>query len=764
MTERSPLSPAINPVESNAQGLIGKPLDRIEALLKVTGRARYSYEYRGAQDTTYGFIVGSTIGKGRISGIDTERAESAPRVLAVLTHKNAPKQAAPHGREPGQGSRADRSQPFLFSPEVRYYGEPVALVIAETFEAARHAASLVEVRYAKDPQAKFDLVANQAQGYKPKKVNAGMATDTGEGDFDGAFATAAVKIDVTYHLPHEHCMPMEPHATQAVWDGDRLTLYSGQQMPTVARSTVAKTLQIDPERVRIVTPIIGGAFGSKVPVHAQAILAALGAKAVQRPVKIAQTRPQMFANTNHRPECLQRLRLGATRDGTLTAIAHDVWTQTTPYDEFVEQTAAFSRVMYAAPNRLHRHWGVMLDLPGSDIMRAPGEEPGSIAQECGMDELAVALNMDPIELRIRNEPKDDPQSHLPFSSRSLVECYREGAQRFGWSKRSSKPGTLRDGRWLIGYGVASAMFPTYLRPSSASVRVNADGTAVVRMDMTDLGTGTYTVLTQVAAESLGLPIDAVTVELGDTKYPSASGSGGSFGAASSGSATLLACEQLRLQIAQLVTEDRRSPLAGADVSTVTLRGGKVVAGDKSETLQAVVTRLAPSGIEAHGKHEGAEKKPKYSTHAFGAQFAEVGVDIDSGEIRVRRLLGVFGAGRILNAKTARSQLIGGMIMGIGAGLSEESIVDLRDGSFVNHDLAEYHVPVNADAPQVEAICLDEHEAYANPLGIKGLGEIGIVGVAAALANAVYNATGVRVRTFPITLDKILHGLPETIAT
>ncbi|MDY6946400.1 MAG: xanthine dehydrogenase family protein molybdopterin-binding subunit [Pseudomonadota bacterium] len=762
MANQSPLSPAVNPVEENRQGRIGTPMSRVDGPLKVTGRAKYSYEYRGLEDTAYGFIVGATVGKGRISAIDTARARAEPRVLAVLTYQNAPKQAPPHPRE--TANRFDRSEPFLFSPDVRYHGEPVALVVAETFEAARHAAGLVAVRYAKDPQARFDLAANKSQAYKPKSVNAGMETDTSEGDFESAFAAAPVKVDVTYHLPHEHNMPMEPHATQAVWDGDKLTLYSGQQIASSARSTVAKTLQIAPENVRIVTPYIGGGFGSKVPLHAQAVLAALGAKVVRRPVKIAQTRPQMFANTNHRPECLQRMRLGANKEGALTSIAHDVWTQTTPFDEFIEQTAAFSRVMYAAPNRLSRHWGVMLDLPSSDIMRAPGEEPGSVAQECGMDELAVALDMDPIELRIKNEPKDDPHTHLPFSSRSLVECYRAGAQRFGWSKRPKRPATLRDGRWLVGYGVASAMFPTLLRPSAASVRVDADGTALVKMDMTDIGTGSYTILTQIAAESLGLPTDKVSVELGDSKLPKSSGSGGSFGAASAGSATLLACEQVRAQIAQLVVKDPRSALSGADVGTVTLRGGDVVAGDKAESLQAVLSRLAPAGVEGKGEHQGAEDPPKYSSHAFGAQFAEVGVDIDSGEIRVRRLLGVFGSGRILNPKTARSQLIGGMIMGVGAGLSEESVVDRRDGSFVNHDLAEYHVPVNADIAQIEAICLDEKEPYANPLGIKGLGEVGIVGVAAALANAVYNATGVRVREFPITLDKVLMGLPDTLAS
>jgi xanthine dehydrogenase YagR molybdenum-binding subunit len=393
-------------------------------------------------------------------------------------------------------------------------------------------------------------------------------------------------------------------------------------------------------------------------------------------------------------------------------------------------------------------------------MRAPGEAPGSVAMECAMDELAATLHMDPIELRIKNEPKLDPETHLPFSSRSLVQCLREGAQRMQWSRRPTQPGTLRDGRWLIGYGVASAMFPTFMRPSSATIRLAANGTALARMAATDIGTGTYTILAQIAAESLGIAVEQVTVEIGDSALPPSAGSGGSFGAASAGSALLLACEQLRVQIAQRAAQDSRSPLFGADIEQVALRGGAVICGTQSERLSVLLARLAPEGIQAEGNHQGMPTPPKYSTHVFGAQFAEVAVDVDSAEIRVRRLLGVFGSGRILNAKTARSQLIGGMIMGLGAGLLEESVVDLRDGSFVNHDLAEYHVPVNADIGEIDAICLPEEELYANPLGIKGLGEVGIVGVAAALANAVYNATGVRVREFPVTLDKVLGGLQQ----
>lgn len=740
-------------VEQNKQGLIGKAVDRIDGPMKVTGCATYSHEYARKGEALYGFIVPATIAKGRITAIDHKAAAATAGVVAVLTHENAPKQAPPHPRV--SENRFDREEPFLFAPEVRYYGEPVALVIADSFETARHAAHLVKVTYRADKSAQFDLKANKDKGYKPKVVNAGMPTDTKEGDFDGAFAAAEVKIDAEYVVPHEHNMPMEPHATIAEWDGERLIVYSGQQIPATAVSTLAKTLLIPKENVRVITTFIGGGFGAKVPVHAQAILAALGAKAVGRPVKVAQTRQQMFANTNHRPAGIQRMRLGAQKDGTLTAIAHDVWMQTTPFDEFVEQAAAFSRTLYAAPNRLHRHWGVTLDLPASDIMRAPGEEPGSVAMECGMDELAVALGMDPIELRLKNEPKDDPETHLPFSSRSLVQCLQEGAKTFGWDQRPKTPGEKMDGKWRIGYGVACAAFPTFMRPSRASVQITPDGIAVARMSATDIGTGTFTILAQLLAEETGLPMDRVRVEIGDSALPPAAGSGGSFGAASAGTALHLACEKLREEIAKAIAIDERSPLFGVAADQIVLADGQIKAGEKAEELTSFLKRSKPQGMSVEAGHEGSPMRPKYSMHVYGAQFVEVGVDVDTCEVRLRRMLGVFASGRILNEKTAKSQITGAMIMGAGAALTEESVVDLRDGSFVNHDLAEYHVPVNADIPTIEAMFIPEKEDKANPLGIKGLGEVGIVGVAAAVSNAVFNATGVRVREFPVTLDKVL---------
>jgi xanthine dehydrogenase YagR molybdenum-binding subunit len=724
------------PREELSRGLvIGEPIDRLDGPRKVTGLARYAFEYRSAGEAAYGFIVGSTIAKGRILSIESTAAERAPGVLAVLTHRNAPSQAPPH--PPATANRYDRAQPVLFSPEVRYYGEPVALVVAETYEAAREAASRIEVHYERDTSARLDLERYRPEGYKPEggQVNAGAPTDTAEGDFDRAFERAPATIDVTYTVPYEHNMPMEPHASLAVWEDGSLTLYTSQQGVQYSQSTLAKTLQIPAERVRIVTPYVGGGFGSKVPTHAQAILAALAARSLGRPVKVAQTRQQMFALSSHRPRGIQRVRLGAERDGRLTAISHDVWMQTAPYDEFIEQCAAFGRVMYAAPNRSHRHWGVKLDLPASDIMRAPGEEPGSIAFECAMDELAASLGVDPVELRIRNEPDRDPETHLPFSSRSLVQCLKEGARRFGWESRPPWLGMRRDedraGGLLIGQGVASAMFPTNMRPCRARVRIEPDGTVRVFVGATDIGTGTYTVLAQVAAQRLGVPVEQVSVELGDSRLPAAPPSGGSMAAASTSTAVLLACDELQ---------------------------GRLCDRSRDERLEDFMRRAAPRGLEAEAGHDGLPRPKRYSTQAYGAQFAEVGVDPDTGEVRVRRMLGVFACGRILNAKTARSQLVGGMIMGLGAALTEESLLDTRHGVFINHDLAEYHIPVHADVSEIDAVLLPENEPYVNPLGIKGLGEIGIVGAAAAIANAVFDATGVRVREFPVTLDKVLSGL------
>jgi xanthine dehydrogenase YagR molybdenum-binding subunit len=701
---------------------IGQPINRVDGPLKVAGRATYAYEHRDAGEPLHGFIAGATIGKGRITRIDTTRAERSPGVRLVMTHRNAPEQGTPDASIPSPHSRA---KPALSRPEIDHYGEPVALVVATTLEQARTAAGLVEVDYAVEP-GRFDFAANQDEAYAPKLVNAQLPADTAVGDFDAGFGGAAVRVDQTYTTPYHFSQPMEPNACLAVARGEELTIYVSAQMLGEARTSIASTLRIDPQKVHLVAPYVGGGFGSKLGVHAETILAALAARQLGEPVKLALTRQQIFHLVGVRPTSSQRVRLGAGRDGRLVALAHEVNMHTNPRDEYAEQTAATTRGLYAAPNRLTRHRLTPLDILHGEDVRAPGEAPGLLAVESAMDELAHALGMDPIELRIRNEPERHPESGVPFSDRRLVECMREGARRFGWERRPAKPASLRDGRWLVGYGMAAAIRGQFQLPTKARVRMGPDGIAVVQTDMTDIGTGTYTILTQVAADGLGLPIDRVRVELGRSDFPPGAGSGGSWGASNSSVAVHRACEALR------------------------------------EKLQSAGGSIPPEGVEAEGGIIDMTEDPNYrdySINTYGAHFAEVGVDADTGETRLRRVLGVFAPGRVLNAKTARSQLIGGMTFSLSYALFEEAVVDTRSGAFVNHDLAEYLVPVHADMSGIDAVLLDGFDDKANVLGVKGLAELGTCGAGAAVANAVFNATGVRVRDFPITLDKLLRGLP-----
>jgi xanthine dehydrogenase YagR molybdenum-binding subunit len=550
---------------------------------------------------------------------------------------------------------------------------------------------------------------------------------------------------------------MEPHAAIAEWDGDRLTVHTATQTVANIRAGLASTLSVPLENVRIVSPFIGGGFGAKLIVHAETVCAALAARALRRPVKIALTRQQMFANAGHRPQMSQRVRLAADPDGRLTAISHEVTSSTSRFEEFAEQSAVPTRALYAAPNRRTTHRLVRLDINRGEWMRAPGEASGLLALESAMDELADKLGMDPIELRIRNEPERDPELNVPFSSRNLIACMREGAERFGWRDRP-KPGGRQDGRKLVGYGMAAAIRANYLGPGSAQVSIDAKGQVTVRADMTDIGTGTYTILTQVAADRLGVPLSAVKVDLGDSRFPRSAGSGGSWGATSSSTAVHNACLKLREQIAAAAVSHERSPFHGANVVDARFESGRLTIGARSEHLRDLMSRVAPDGLAATGEAVRGETYKTYSQHAFGAHFAEVAVDLDTGEIRLNRMLGVFAAGNILNPKTARSQLIGGMIWGVGAALMEETVLDPRFGNFVNHDLAEYHVPVHADIPSVEAVFVTEQDDKGNPFGAKGIGELGNCGAGAAIANAVFNATGIRVREFPITLDKLLPQL------
>jgi xanthine dehydrogenase YagR molybdenum-binding subunit len=723
----------VGPNALDAQGVVGKPLDRVDGPLKVTGGARYAYEMQ--QNALYGFVVEASIGKGKIKSIDTRAAEKAPGVVLVLTHRNAPEQGIGNHRE---------AHPVLTGPEVTRYGQPVAFVVAESFEQARAAAYLVDVKYDRSG-GKYALRANLDQARVPHQSD-GAAADSAVGDFTGAFASAPVQVDVTYTTPLQSHAMMEPHATLAMWEGDKLILHTANQMLNQGQKVIATTLKIPAENVRLISPFIGGGFGGKLWVNADAILAAIASRQLKRPVKLALTRQQIFHVTTHRSDTIQRLRLGTDRDGRILAIGHDVFSGNLASEQTYEGAALQTRTLYAGPNRLTRHRLTPLDIPVASSMRAPGEAVGLMALECAMDELAEKLNLDPIELRVRNEPSEDPEKHIPYSSRHLIACLQEGARRFGWDKRNAKPGQVRDGRWLVGIGMAAATRGNPLQLSKANVRLDLDGTTTVRMAMTDIGTGTYTILAQIAAEMLGLPMEQVRIELGDTNFPQASGSGGSFGAASSGSALFEACNALREKLARS---------AGMDPATARFADGSIASGEQSRKL----TDLVGAGMEADGEIQPGRNNKDFSQQSYGAHFAEVGVDVDTGEVRLRRMLGVFTAGRVLNAKTARSQAIGGMVFGVGSALHEGMTLDPRFGYFVNRDLAEYLVPVHADIPAIDAIFLAELDNESNPLKSKGIGELGICGAAASIANAIYNACGARIRDYPITLDKVLSKLP-----
>jgi xanthine dehydrogenase YagR molybdenum-binding subunit len=722
---------ARNVLDEVQGGLVGRPFDRVDGHLKVTGRATYSYEVQQTPAPFYGYLVLATIGHGRITALATQAAEQSPGVKLVLTHLNAPKQ--------GSGDH-HHACPVLTGPDIAHFGQPIALVVAETFEQARAAAYRVQASYDRDT-GRYALAGSAETARTP--TGSPTPPDTSVGDFPGAFAGSPVQLDVTYTTPLESHAMMEPHATLAVWDGPNLTLYTANQMLSQSRGAVARTLNVPEDNVRLVSHFIGGGFGAKLWVRPDAILAAIAAQQLQHPVKVALTRQQVFHVTTHRSDTIQRIRIGTDAEGRILAIGHDVLSGNLPTEQVFEGAADQTRTLYAGANRETRHRLSPLDIPIASSMRAPGEAVGLLALECVMDELAERLNIDPIALRIRNEPSEDPEKHIPYSSRHLVACLQHGAERFGWSRRNPKPGQVTDGRWLVGLGVAAATRGNPLRASKANVRLDKRGVATVRMAMTDIGTGTYTILTQIAGEMLGLPPDKIVVDIGDTNFPQASGSGGSFGAASSGSALFEACQALRAKLAAA---------AGMDPAKAVFANGTISDGGSSKLLVALVSE---QGVEADGNISPGSMAKEYSQQSYGAQFAEVGVDQDTGEIRLRRMLGVFTAGRVLNAKTARSQAIGGMIFGVGAALMEEMVMDPRFGLFVNHDLAEYHVPVHADAADVDALFLDEIDDKTNPLKSKGIGELGICGAGAAVANAVYNACGVRVRQYPLTLDKII---------
>ncbi|MDP9424345.1 MAG: xanthine dehydrogenase family protein molybdopterin-binding subunit [Pseudomonadota bacterium] len=726
-----------NPIDQGR--VVGKPTPRIDGPLKVTGTAAYAYEHHEvAPNAAYGFILGSAIGKGRISSIDLRYAKAAPGVLAIVTAAEAGK----------LGKGKFNTAKLLGGPEIDHYHQAIAIIVAETFEQARHAAGLINVRYARE-NGRFDLAAQRTSApIIGDPFGDNRPQENRFGNFEPAFAAAPVKLDATYTTPdHSHAM-MEPHASIAAWRGDQLTVWTSNQMIDWGRTDLATTLGIPVEKVRLISAFVGGGFGGKLFLRSDAALAALAARAARRPVKVALTRPFMTNNTTHRPATIQRIRLGANRDGRITAIAHESVSGDLPGGG-PEIAPAQTRLLYAGANRLTSMRLAVLDLPEGNAMRAPGEAPGMMALEIAMDEMAEKLGMDPIEFRAVNDTQVDPQNpQRKYSQRQLVECMRLGAERFGWSRRSARPGKVRDGRWLVGMGMAAAFRNNLNVTSGARVRLGANGVVTVETDMTDIGTGSYTIIAQTAAEMMGVSLDRVAVKLGDSSFPVSAGSGGQFGANSSTSGVYAACVKLREAVARQL---------GFDPANATFENGRVRSGSRSASL-ADAARAGE--IVAEDKMEWGDLDKRYQQSTFGAHFVEAGVDIATGETRIRRMLAVAAAGRILNPISARSQMIGAMTMGVGGALMEELAVDKRFGFFVNHDLASYEVPVHADIPHLEVMFLDETDPLVSPMKAKGIGELGLCGVGAAIANAIYNATGVRVRDYPLTLDKYLHRLPQ----
>ncbi|MFD9220043.1 xanthine dehydrogenase family protein molybdopterin-binding subunit [Streptomyces sp. NPDC060064] len=691
---------------------LGTPAARREGRDKVTGVARYAFEHAPA-GCAYAWPVPATIARGEVVAIDDSAALALPGVLAILTHASAPRLAEPD----------DPTLAVLQNAHVPHWGWYVALVLANSLEEAREGARLVEVAYDASQPHDVILTSDHPRAYTPEEANGGHPAVRERGDADAAFAESPVRVDATYVIPPLHNHPMEPHAATAEWQDGRLTVHDSSQGSTKVREALAVLFALPEGDVTVVSDHVGGGFGSKGTPRPHVVLAALAARHIGRPVKIALPRRQMPTVVGHRPPTLHRVRLGAGDDGVLNSLIHEVTTHTSQIKEFVEQAAVPGRVMYASPHSRTSHRVVALDVPTPSWMRAPGEAPGMHALESAMDELAESLHLDPVELRIRNEPGTEPDSGRPFSSRHLVECLTEGARRFGWAERDPRPAIRRTGPLLTGTGVAAATYPVLVGPSTATAHARADGTYVVRINATDIGTGARTVLAQIAADALGAPLESVRTEIGSSDLPSASLAGGSSGTASWGWAVHKACTALAERLAE---QPGSVPAEG-----ITARADTA----------ADVDRASP-----------------FSRHAFGAHFAEVQVDTDSGEVRVRRLLGMYAAGRILNPRTARSQFVGGMTMGLGMALTEGSTMDAAFGDFAESDLAAYHVPTHADVPVIEAHWLDERDTHLNPMGSKGIGEIGIVGTAAAITNAVHHATGTRFRELPLTPDRVLAGI------
>ena len=740
----------------DAHRVLGKPIDRLDGHDKVSGRAPFAAEYP-FEGLTYAALVYSTVAKGTITRIDTEAAERSPGVLSVITHKNAPKTNAPPLFSPSGGTDSAGSKlNVLQVDDILYDGQPVAIVVADTLERADHAASLVYVAYDAEP-AKVSFQGEKGNARTPKDVM-GEDTEVKHGDPEKALAAAPFKVDHTYNTPRYNHNPIELHATTAVWDGDtKLTVYDATQFIRGLADSLAKIFSLDKHDVHVHSPFVGGGFGSKGSMWPHVQLCALAAKVVAKPVRLTVSREGVFRIVGGRTPSEQRVALGANPDGHLTSLIHTGLTATSFTNDFAEQFTFPARHLYASDSLLVDQRVLDLNTTANTFMRAPGESIGTFALESAIDELSYELGMDPIALRIRNDAEKDPAKGLPFSARHFKEAFQLGAEKFGWAARPAAPRSQRDGDWLIGQGVATAFYPAYRFPAAARVRIEADGTALVQCGAQEMGMGTATVQSQHAAERLGLPLEKIRFEYGSSDLPQAPVAGGSNQTVSIALAVHEAATKLHAELLKLAHGDDRSPLASAKIDDVEARAGGLFRKDdrgKGETYAAILARAGKSFLSADATSSQPLELMKYSMGSYGAQFCEIRVHELTGEARINRWVGAFDAGRILNPKTARSQFLGGIIMGIGMALTEETFFDDRRGRIMNPSLAEYHVPVNLDIPDIEAYFLDIPDPHT-PLGAHGIGEIGITGAAAAVANAVYHATGRRIRELPITLDKLI---------
>ncbi len=739
-----------------AKKLIGDPIDRIDGREKVTGVARYSADIK-RPSLVHGILVMSTVANGRIRQIDTSATMKVPGVVGVMSHENVPKIGG-SDKNKTSATASDRVLHVFQDNQVHYNNQPIAVVLAETFEAAIEGAERVRITYDVEP-LKPELPVNIDKAVKPERLpREDDQVDTQRGNMTAGMGEATARFEQTYRTPTQTHNALEPHALVSYWEGDKLTMYTATQAVSSTQKRVAELFGIPKENVRVICQYLGGGFGSKGTVFSQNMLGPLAAKFIKRPVKLVLKRDHMFGMVGSRSATVQRFSLGAKADGQFTAMAHHTVTQTDDFDDFAEPAGVITRMLYAVPNQETTHKFIRANIGLTSPMRAPGEAPGVFVLECAIDEMAAQLKMDPLALRLKNYAETDLHRNLPFSSKSLRACYERGAAQFGWSTRNAEPRSMRDGNHLIGMGMATTVYPVNRGESSAKVQLNADGTIRVETATQDLGTGTFTILTQLVAEVFDISPDLVTLAAGDTRYPEAVGSGGSRTTVTTGSAVVQVAKEVLTKAKKMALNDTKSPLYATPESEIMIEKGRLFRKSdvrKGESLSSLLKRNGGKPLEEMQESKAGAEKNKYSMYGFGTIFAEVRVDEALGEVRVSRLLSVVSAGKIVNEKTARSQLLGGMVWGLSMALHEDTLRDPRTGRIMNPNLAEYHVPVNADIGEIENIFIAEEDELVNPAGVKGIGEMGIVGSVSAIANAIYHATGKRYRELPITPDKLL---------